>query len=85
MFSCANDDFGDCDFARFGERLAQQDVRLVPALPNLEIIRLIEEQRIDVVNFNEVNDVDCLCRFDVDPGKTLPLRQQIDPSRIHTL
>ena len=56
VLSCANDDFGYRDFASFSQRTAQEHTRFLPSAPNLEIVCLVEEERIDVVNFSEVDD-----------------------------
>ena len=69
MLSRTNDNFGYRNPARVSQRTAQQDIRFVPSLLDLEIVRLIEEERIDLINFDEVDDVHRLDCFDVDSGK----------------
>ena len=43
------------DFAGFSHRIAQEHIGFVPSPANLEIVWLVEEERIDVVNFGATN------------------------------
>ena len=48
------------------QRLAQQRVRVASLFGRLEIVRLVEEHRVDLVELDELDDVDRLRRLRID-------------------
>ena len=58
------------DFAGFSHRIAQEHIGFVPSPANLEIVWLVEEERIDVVNFGAASasqQVRSTCGFSTPP------------------
>src|SRR5215475_9027110 len=63
MFSIANHDLGNTDFARAAQCLVQNCVSFFPAFLRLKEIRLVEKLRIDLLQIDEICDVDRMCGF----------------------
>ena len=61
-----DDDFRDPDLVRFCECLAEEDISLVAALLRLEVIRLVEIHRVDLLHGDKILDVDRLRRLEID-------------------
>ena len=58
VLSTADNDFADADDAGFAHRLSKKCIGLVAALRGKEVIRRLEEARIDLVLADEVQNVD---------------------------
>src|SRR5687768_3407847 len=58
MLHLAQDELRNPDAARLANRLAQQAIGDVAALPRCQVIRLVEEAIVDVFGFDEIEDVD---------------------------
>jgi hypothetical protein len=60
MLHLAQDELGYPDAARSANRLAQQAIRDVAALPRYQVIRLVEEAIVDVFGVDEIENVNCV-------------------------
>jgi hypothetical protein len=75
MLTSADDDLGNGDLACLVQRVAEEDVGFVSAFAGLQVVRLVEEQRVHVVEADEVHDVNGLSRFDIHAREVLFLEK----------
>src|SRR5205085_12692421 len=58
MLRLSKDELGDANAARFADGVAQQRVRALATLGRDQIVRRFKEPIVDVVRFDEIDDVD---------------------------
>src|SRR5437763_8318453 len=66
-----DNDFGNADLATFFQGLPKQRISFLAFLLRLEIIRLVIENRIDLIDFDKLDDLNTLCRFHIGAAKIL--------------
>jgi len=69
-----DDHLGDPRLARPAERLAQQSIGFGAFLLRFEIVRFVEENRINLFERHKLDDLDALSRLDVSPAEVLVLQ-----------
>ena len=74
MLARANYHCGCRNFSGFDQSIPQKHIRFVSAFTHFEIVGLVEKERIDIIDIDEIYDVDGLGCFNIDSGKILFLQ-----------
>jgi len=74
MLLVPDDDLCDPDFAGLVERADKEAIWLLGSICRQEVVSLPEEERIDLVERDEVADVDRVRQLDVEPVEILVLQ-----------
>src|SRR5438132_3519053 len=72
-----NHHLGDPDLVAILQRIAQKRVRFIAAFLRFQIVGLIKKHRIDLFLIDEVLNVHCLCRLQINALKILVLEHDV--------